>query len=90
MIPAIALIAGLSELYTGPNWLMGRPNYLVIPYFFLSLPYGYRAIDVGLRSMDVKTFTEAGQSLGAGMGRIIRLMVLPNMTAALFGGTLLR
>jgi putative spermidine/putrescine transport system permease protein len=89
VIPAIALIAGLSTLYTGPNWLIGTPNYLVIPYFFLALPYGYRSIDVGLNTLDVKTLTEAGQSLGAGWGRIIVLILLPNMTAALVGATLL-
>jgi putative spermidine/putrescine transport system permease protein len=89
VIPAIALIAGLSTLYTGPNWLIGTPNYLVIPYFFLALPYGYRSIDVGLNTLDVKTLTEAGQSLGAGWGRIILFILVPNLTAALVGATLL-
>lgn len=89
VVPAIALVAGLSSLITGPNWLIGSPFYLVIPYFFLSLPYAYRAIDVGLRSIDLPTLTEAGQSLGASMGQIIRLVVLPNLRAALIGSTLL-
>ncbi len=89
VVPAIALVAGLSALFTGPGWLIGSPFYLVIPYFFLSLPYAYRAIDVGLRSIDLATLTEAGQSLGASMGQIIRLVVLPNLRAALIGSTLL-
>ena len=51
----------------------------MIPYFFLALPYAYRALDVGMRAIDLTTLTEAGQSLGAGMGQIIRLVVLPNL-----------
>lgn len=89
VVPAIALVAGLSALITGPDWLVGTPFYLVIPYFFLSLPYAYRAVDVGLRSLDLATLTEAGQSLGASMGQIIRLVILPNLRPALIGSTLL-
>jgi putative spermidine/putrescine transport system permease protein len=89
VVPAIALVAGLSALFTGPDWLVGSPFYLVIPYFFLALPFAYRALDVGLRTLDLTTLTEAGQSLGANMGQIIRLVVLPNLRAALIGSTLL-
>jgi putative spermidine/putrescine transport system permease protein len=89
VVPAIALVAGLSALFTGPDWLIGSPFYLVIPYFFLALPYAYRALDVGLQALDLRTLTEAGQSLGAGMGQIIRLVVLPNLRPALIGSTLL-
>ena len=89
VVPAIALVAGLSALFTGPEWLIGSPFYLVIPYFFLALPYAYRALDVGLRALDLRTLTEAGQSLGADMGQIIRLVVLPNLRPALVGSTLL-
>jgi putative spermidine/putrescine transport system permease protein len=71
VIPAIALIDGLTTLYTGPSWLISTPNYLVIPYFFLALPYAYRSLEVGLTTLDVRTLTEAGQSLGAGWGEII-------------------
>jgi putative spermidine/putrescine transport system permease protein len=89
VIPAIALIDGLTTLYTGPSWLISTPNYLVIPYFFLALPYGFRSLDVGLTTLDVRTLTEAGQSLGAGWGRIIFTVLLPNLTTALIGATLL-
>lgn len=89
VIPAIALVAGLTTLYSGPDWLIGSPFYLVIPYFFLALPYAYRALDVGLRGLDLATLTEAGQSLGADMGQIIRLVVLPNLRQALVGSLLL-
>ena len=89
VVPAIALVAGLSALFTGPDWLVGTPFYLVIPYFFLALPYAYRALDVGLRALDLTTLTEAGLSLGADMGQIIRLVILPNIRSALVGSLLL-
>ena len=89
VVPAIALVAGLSALFTGPAWLIGTPFYLVIPYFFLSLPYAYRAIDVGIGALDLTTLTEAGQSLGASLGQIIRMVVLPNLRSALIGSVLL-
>lgn len=89
VVPAIALVAGLTALFTGPEWLIGTPFYLVIPYFFLALPYAYRALDVGLRAIDLATLTEAGQSLGAGMGQIIGYVILPSLRSALVGSTLL-
>ena len=89
VVPAIALVAGLTALFTGPEWLVGSPFYLVIPYFFLALPYAYRALDVGLRALDLATLTEAGQSLGAGRGQIIVLVVLPCLRPALVGSLLL-
>jgi putative spermidine/putrescine transport system permease protein len=89
VVPAIALVAGLSVLFTGPEWLIGTPFYLTIPYFFLALPYAYRAIDVGIRALDLTTLTEAGQSLGASLGQIIRMVVLPNLRPALIGSMLL-
>ena len=89
VVPAIALVAGLSALITGPDWLIGTPFYLVIPYFFLALPYAYRSIDVGIRAIDLTTLTEAGQSLGAGMGQIIVMVVLPSLRSAMVGSALL-
>jgi putative spermidine/putrescine transport system permease protein len=89
VVPAIALVAGLSALITGPDWLIGTPFYLVIPYFFLALPFAYRSLDVGIRAIDLTTLTEAGQSLGAGMGQIIVLVVLPSLRSAMVGSALL-
>ena len=89
VIPAIALIDGLTTLYTGPSWLISTPNYLVIPYFFLAMPYVYRSLDVGLVSIDVQTLTQAGQSLGAGWGQVLLLVLIPNMRTALVGAALL-
>lgn len=89
VIPAIALIDGLTTLYTGPAWLISTPNYLVIPYFFLAMPYVYRSLDVGLGSIDVQTLTQAGQSLGAGWTQVILFVLMPNMRTALISAALL-
>lgn len=89
VIPAIALIDGLTTLYTGPSWLISTPNYLVIPYFFLAMPYVFRSLDVGLSTIDVKTLAQAGQSLGAGWGQVILLILMPNLRTALMGAALL-
>ena len=89
VVPAIALVAGLTELYKGPDWLIGSPFYLVIPYFFLALPYAYRAIDVGARAIDLPTLTEAGRSLGAGTARIFWSVILPGLRPAMTGAALL-
>ena len=89
VVPAIALVAGLTSLYTGPAWLIGSPSYLVIPYAILALPYAYRALDAGLATLDLRTLVEAGQSLGAGWGRLLASVILPNLTGALASATLL-
>ena len=89
VVPAIALVAGLTTLYTGPSWLIGTANYLVVPYFIITLPYTYRALDIGIASLDLRTLTEASQSLGASWFQTVVHVVLPNLKAALMGGALL-
>jgi putative spermidine/putrescine transport system permease protein len=89
VVPPIALVAGLTAVYTGPAWFVGTANYLVVPYVILALPYTYRALDVGMRALDLKTLTEAAQSLGAGWMALIFRVVVPNLTTALIGAALL-
>lgn len=89
VVPPIALVAGMTALYTGPSWLVGTANYLVIPYVILALPYTYRALDVGMRALDLHTLAEAAQSLGAGWMTLIFRVVVPNLTTALIGAALL-
>lgn len=89
VVPPIALVAGLTALYTGPSWFVGTSNFLVVPYVILALPYTYRALDVGMRALDLKTLTEASQSLGAGWGTLILRVLVPNLTSALAGAALL-
>ena len=89
VVPPIALVAGLSSLYTGPGWLIGSPSYLVIPYVVLTLPYAFRALDAGLGALDLRTLVEAGQSLGVGWGAMLLRVIVPNLVPALVSATLL-
>lgn len=89
VVPPVVLVAGMTALYTGPEWLVGTPNYLVIPYVILALPYTYRALDIGIRSLDVRTLSEAAQSLGAGWSMLVLRVIVPNLTSALLGAALL-
>jgi len=89
VVPPIALVAGLTALYTGPAWFVGSANFLVVPYVILALPYTYRALDVGMAALDLKTLTEASQSLGAGWGTLILRVLVPNLGSALAGAALL-
>lgn len=89
VIPPIVLVAGMSALYTGPEWLVSTPHYLVIPYVVMTLPYTYRTLDVGLGALDIRTLSEAAQSLGAGWGTLVFRVVLPNLTTAIVGAALL-
>jgi putative spermidine/putrescine transport system permease protein len=89
VVPPVVLVAGMTALYTGPEWLVGTANYLVVPYVILALPYTYRALDIGIRALDVRTLSEAAQSLGAGWGTLVFRVIVPNLTSALIGAALL-
>ena len=58
-------------------------------YVVLSFPYMYRAVDTGLRAIDIQSLTEASQSLGAGWGRILWQVILPNLRTSLLSGAFL-
>ena len=94
VIPAIVLVFGLIRLYSGKpftltNTVVGTDALLVAGYMVLALPYMYRAVDTGLRSMDIQALTEASQSLGAGWGRTLVAVILPNLRVALLAGAFL-
>lgn len=90
VVPPIVLVVGLSALYRGaPEFFVGTPHFLVAGYVVLTLPYVYRSLDVGLRAVNLRTLTEAAQSLGASAGQTLRWVILPNIRAAVLGGSLL-
>ncbi|MFN3286740.1 MAG: ABC transporter permease, partial [bacterium] len=90
VVPPIVLVVGLSVLYRGaPEFFVGTPQILVAGYVVLTLPYVYRSLDVGLRAVNLRTLTEAAQSLGASTGQTLRWVILPNIRAAVLGGSLL-
>jgi putative spermidine/putrescine transport system permease protein len=94
VIPPVVFVFGLIRFYGGPpfrvlNSDLGASAVLVAAYVVLSFPYMYRAVDVGLRAIDVQTLTEAAQSMGAGWGRILVRVILPNLRTSLLSGAFL-
>jgi putative spermidine/putrescine transport system permease protein len=94
VIPPIVLVFGLISTYSHPPLPftytdIGSTALLVAGYVVLSFPYMYRAVDTGLRTMDIRALTEASQSLGAGWGRILIAVILPNLRVALLSGAFL-
>ena len=94
VIPPIILVFGLLRGFSGPPFPLttssqGLDFLLVAAYVILSFPYMYRAVDAGLRSIDIRTLTEAAQSMGAGWGRILWAVILPNLRVALLSGAFL-
>jgi putative spermidine/putrescine transport system permease protein len=94
VIPPVILVFALLRAYSGgPVPLTtsdeGLNVMVVAAYVILSFPYMYRAIDSGLRAIDIRTLTEAAQSMGAGWGRILWAVILPNLRVALISGAFL-
>jgi putative spermidine/putrescine transport system permease protein len=94
VVPPIVLVFGLIQTYSHPPLPftytdLGSSALLVAGYVVLSFPYMYRAVDTGLRTMDIRALTEASQSLGAGWGRILIAVILPNLRVALLSGAFL-
>ena len=94
VIPPVILVFALLRSFSGgPLALTGSHeglNVLVVAaYVILSFPYMYRAVDSGLQAIDIRTLTEAAQSMGAGWGRILWAVILPNLRVALLSGAFL-
>lgn len=94
VIPPIVLVFGLISTYSHPPLPftytdIGSSALLVAGYVVLSFPYMYRAVDTGLRAMDIQALTEASRSLGAGWGRTLATIILPNLRVALLSGAFL-
>jgi putative spermidine/putrescine transport system permease protein len=90
VIPPIVLAFGLIKAYSRPPLsLASSPALLVAGYVVISFPYIYRSVDSGLRAMDLRLLTEAAQSLGAGWGRSLFKVILPNLKMALLSAVFL-
>jgi putative spermidine/putrescine transport system permease protein len=92
VVPPIVLIVGLLYVYNVnwvPIWFLESTRFLVPGYVVLSFPFMFRALDVSFRSIDVHTLTEAAQSLGAGWGRTLFKVILPNIRAGALAGSFL-
>ena len=88
-MPPIVLIVGLLPFLKNITWLFIRPEVLSLIYVVFALPFLYRALDAGLRAIDLRTLVEAAESLGARMPRTLLRVILPNLRAAIIGGSLL-
>jgi putative spermidine/putrescine transport system permease protein len=89
-VPAVVIVLGVLGTYESlPNWLIGTPVILALVYVVLALPYSYRAIDAGVRSIDLRTLVDAGRSMGAGWGRLLVRLLLPNLRSAILAAAFL-
>jgi putative spermidine/putrescine transport system permease protein len=94
IVPPIVLVFGLLRTYSRPpvsvtSIPFGSDALLVGAYVVLSFPYMFRAIDAGLAAIDVRSLTEAAQSMGAGWGRILFRVIVPNLRTAILAGAFL-
>jgi putative spermidine/putrescine transport system permease protein len=94
VIPPVILVFALLRAFAGPPLPLtathdGLNVLVVAAYVVLSFPYMYRAVDSGLQAIDIRSLTEAAQSMGAGWGRILWSVILPNLRVALLSGAFL-
>lgn len=89
VVPPIVLIVGLAPFLRTFKWLIVRPEVLALVYVVFALPFLYRALDAGFRAIDLRTLVEAAESLGATMLGTLLRVILPNLRAAIIGGSLL-
>ena len=89
-LPGVVLALGLLRLYANvPLPLVNTPAILVAAYLVLTLPFMYRSVANALDAVDARTLTEAAQSLGAGSGRALVLVIVPNIVSGVLNGSLL-
>jgi len=87
VIPPI--VQGVGFLYSMPTQLESTPNALIFAYVILALPFSYRAIDAAFSTIDIRTLFEASTSLGASSLTVIRKVIIPNVSAGIFGAVFL-
>ncbi|MEO8363502.1 MAG: ABC transporter permease subunit [Ilumatobacteraceae bacterium] len=90
VVPAIALVVGISGAFReSAPWFI-RSNYCLVPFYvIIALPYTFRSIDNGLSSIDVKTLVDASRSLGASWGRTLWSVIVPNIRVAVLSASFL-
>lgn len=90
VIPAVALVSGVSEFYrlVAPSFINSIWS-LVPLYVILAMPLCYRALDAGVKSLDLSTMFAASASLGAPTWTTLARVVLPNLKVAMLSAALL-
>jgi iron(III) transport system permease protein len=82
---ALATTFGVNAPWAGRFVLIGTPVLLPLAYLVRSLPLTGRAAFAGLRGLDPAQ-VEAAAALGAGRGRTLRRVILPQLRPALAAG----
>ncbi len=89
VVPPIVLIVGLIPFLSPFTFLYSRPEVLAFIYVVFALPFLYRSLDAGLRAIDLRTLAEASANCGASSASTLLRVVLPNLRAAVIGGSFL-
>lgn len=90
VVPAIALVVGISGAFREiAPWFI-RSNYSLVPFYvIIALPYTFRSIDNGMSSIDVKTLVDASRSLGASWTRTLWSVIIPNIRVSVLSASFL-
>jgi putative spermidine/putrescine transport system permease protein len=87
-IPMVVLALALVQVYKTPP--LARSPYLLIGAVVVySMPFMYRPVSNAIQAIDVHVLTEAGQSLGANIYKILSRIIIPNILPGILSGSLL-
>lgn len=89
VVPPIVLIVGLIPFLRDFTFIYSRPEVLALIYVVFALPFLYRSLDAGMRAINLKTLAEASANCGASTWSTLVKVVLPNLRAAVLGGSFL-
>jgi putative spermidine/putrescine transport system permease protein len=87
-IPTVVLALALVQIYNFPP-LARSPILLIGAVVVYSMPFMYRPVSNAMQAIDVLTLTEAGQSLGGNVFRILSEIIIPNILPGILSGSLL-
>ncbi len=87
-IPTVVLALALVQIYNFPP-LARSPFLLIGAVVVYSMPFMYRPVSNAMQAIDVLTLTEAGQSLGGSVFRILSEIIIPNILPGILSGSLL-
>jgi putative spermidine/putrescine transport system permease protein len=87
-IPTVVLALALVQVYNFPP-IARSPLLLIGAVVVYSMPFMYRPVSNAVQAINVNTLTEAGQSLGANVFRILTRVIVPNIMPGILSGSLL-
>ncbi len=87
-IPTVVLALALVRIYNFPP-VARSPFLLIGAVVIYSMPFMYRPVSNAIQAIDVHVLTEAGQSLGAGIFKILSRIIIPNILPGILSGSLL-